>query len=34
PITQPGTYKVCAYGIPVTPLSNGNTLLGCQTVSR
>ncbi|QCB96667.1 hypothetical protein E5206_06765 [Arthrobacter sp. PAMC25564] len=32
PITQPGSYKVCAYGIAVTALSNGNSLLGCQTI--
>ncbi|WP_346925031.1 M43 family zinc metalloprotease [uncultured Arthrobacter sp.] len=34
PITQPGTYKICSYGIPVTPFSNGNSLLGCQTLTR
>ena len=34
PITQPGTYRICTYGIPVTPFSDGNTLLGCNTRSR
>lgn len=33
PISQAGTYKVCAYGLAVSPLPLGNTLLGCQTAS-
>ncbi|MDI3211396.1 M43 family zinc metalloprotease, partial [Arthrobacter sp. AL12] len=32
PITQPGTYNVCSYGIAVSPLSNGPRHLGCQTI--
>jgi hypothetical protein len=32
PVTKPGTYKICSYGIAVTPLSYGNSLLGCQTL--
>ncbi|MCX6499075.1 MAG: hypothetical protein NTU93_09760 [Arthrobacter sp.] len=31
-IKQPGAYTVCAYGISVTPLSKGNSLLGCQSI--
>ncbi|MDP9982127.1 hypothetical protein J2W14_001515 [Pseudarthrobacter oxydans] len=31
PVTQRGTYNVCSYGIAISPLSNGNRLLGCQT---
>ncbi len=33
PITQSGRYRVCAYGIAVSPLSSGNTLLGCGDVT-
>ncbi|HEX9088807.1 MAG TPA: M43 family zinc metalloprotease [Arthrobacter sp.] len=32
PITQPGTYRICSYGIAVSALSSGNSLLGCQTL--
>ena len=32
PITLSGRYHVCAYGIAVSPLSAGNTLLGCRDV--
>lgn len=32
PITLSGKYHVCAYGISVSPLSAGNTLLGCRDV--
>jgi hypothetical protein len=32
PITLSGRYHVCAYGISVSPLSAGNTLLGCRDV--
>jgi hypothetical protein len=33
PITQPGTYNICSYGIAVTPLSFGNSLNGCRTLN-
>lgn len=33
PITEPGRYRVCAYGIAISPLSAGNTLLGCQDLT-
>ncbi len=33
PITQSGRYRVCAYGIAVSPLSTGNTLLDCRDVT-
>lgn len=33
PITTKGTYTVCAYGIPVAPVPQGNTLLGCKTIT-
>ncbi|WP_427130816.1 hypothetical protein [Pseudarthrobacter sp. S9] len=33
PITQSGQYRVCAYGISVSPISAGNTLLGCRDLS-
>ena len=33
PVTMSGVYKVCAYGLAVTPLSEGNSLLGCQSVT-
>lgn len=33
PITQTGPYRVCAYGIAVSPLSAGNTLLGCRDLT-
>jgi hypothetical protein len=32
PLSQGGQYKVCAYGIHVTPMSEGNTLLGCRSI--
>ncbi|WAH96686.1 hypothetical protein [Arthrobacter sp. MMS18-M83] len=32
PISQPGNYKVCAYGLAVSLLSDGNTMLGCKTL--
>lgn len=32
PITEPGSYKVCAYGLAVSPVSLGNSLLGCKTL--
>jgi hypothetical protein len=32
PVSQGGTYKVCAYGLYVTPLSEGNSLLGCRSI--
>ncbi|MEJ1194650.1 hypothetical protein [Pseudarthrobacter sp. CCNWLW207] len=28
-----GTYRVCAYGIPVSPLAEGNSLLGCRSIN-
>jgi hypothetical protein len=34
PITLPGTYRICSYGIAISPLSNGNSPLGCNTLSR
>lgn len=33
PVNQGGTYKVCAYGLYVTPLSEGNSLLGCKSTT-
>ena len=33
PVTMSGQYKVCAYGLAVTPLSQGNSLLGCKNVT-
>lgn len=33
PVTMSGAYKVCAYGIAVTAFSQGNSLLGCTTVT-
>jgi len=33
PVTAPGTYKACVFGIAVSPLSDGkNTLFTCQTI--
>jgi hypothetical protein len=32
PLSQPGGYRVCAYGLAVSPLSAGNTMLGCKTL--
>ncbi len=32
PISISGQYKVCAYGIHVTPMSAGNSLLGCRSI--
>lgn len=31
-VTSPGRYVVCAYGIALSPVSAGNTALGCSTV--
>jgi hypothetical protein len=31
-ITQRGQYEVCAYGVAVSKLSLGNSLLGCRTL--
>ncbi|MET3512093.1 hypothetical protein [Plantibacter flavus] len=34
PVTAPGDYQVCAYGIAVSPLSVGmNSTIGCRTVT-
>jgi hypothetical protein len=33
PITQTGRYRVCVYGIAVSPLSAGNPLLACRDVT-
>lgn len=33
PITRAGQYRVCAYGISVSPLSAGNPLLACRDVT-
>ncbi|MEV5053777.1 hypothetical protein [Arthrobacter sp. LAR12-1-1.1] len=33
PVTMSGQYKVCAYGLAVTPLSQGNSLLGCKSLT-
>ncbi|MGY3320580.1 hypothetical protein [Arthrobacter sp. TE12232] len=32
PVTTPGDYKICAYGIAVSVFPLGNSLLGCSTV--
>ncbi|QCO99137.1 glycoside hydrolase [Arthrobacter sp. 24S4-2] len=32
-ISQRGLYKVCTYGIAISPFTAGNSLLGCQTVA-
>ncbi len=32
PISKPGKYRVCAYGIALSPVSAGNSLLGCSAV--
>ncbi|WP_240719820.1 lysozyme [Pseudarthrobacter sp. NamB4] len=31
--TVRGTYRVCTYGIGVSPFTTGNTLLGCRTLT-
>ena len=33
PVTMSGEYKVCAYGMAVTAFSQGNSLLGCKSVT-
>ena len=33
PIRQAGTYRVCVYGLAVSALPLGNTLLGCQVTT-
>jgi hypothetical protein len=33
PVTARGNYKVCAYGLAVSRFTQGNSLLGCRTVS-
>jgi hypothetical protein len=33
PVTQSGTYRVCAYGIAVSALTKGNALLACRDVT-
>ena len=33
PVTMSGAYKVCAYGMAVTAFSQGNSLLGCKSVT-
>lgn len=33
PITRTGRYRVCAYGISISPLNAGNSLLGCRDVT-
>lgn len=33
PVTQHGSYLVCAYGVALSKLSSNNTRLGCQTVN-
>lgn len=33
PIRQAGTYRVCVYGLAVSALPLGNTLLGCQVTA-
>lgn len=33
PVTARGQYKVCAYGLAVSRFTQGNSLLGCRTVS-
>lgn len=32
PISQPGIYRVCTYGIALSPVSPGNSLLGCSNI--
>ena len=32
PLTAPGQYTVCAYGISVSPFNAGNAALGCKTL--
>lgn len=32
PVTQRGQYQVCAYGVAVSKLSAGNSLLGCRSL--
>ncbi|WP_251043474.1 lysozyme [Arthrobacter sp. ISL-48] len=33
PVTSPGEYTVCTYGIALSPVSPSNTALGCKTVN-
>lgn len=33
PLTRAGKYTVCAYAIGIAPLTAGNTLLGCKSIS-
>ncbi|MCU1553522.1 MAG: hypothetical protein JWM13_1008 [Arthrobacter sp.] len=33
PVRKPGAYRICAYGLAVSPFPLGNSLLGCQTVT-
>lgn len=33
PINKPGSYTICAYGLAVSPLPLGNSLLGCRSVT-
>jgi hypothetical protein len=33
PAKKPGTYRICAFGLAVSPFPLGNTLLGCQAVT-
>jgi len=33
PISKPGNYTACVYGLAVSALSLGNTMLGCQTTT-
>lgn len=32
PLNRTGTYTVCSYAIPISPLSLGNTPLGCKNI--
>ncbi len=33
PVTQRGTYEVCAFGVAASPLSAANSLLGCRSLT-
>jgi hypothetical protein len=33
PAKTPGTYRICAYGLAVSPFPLGNSLLGCRSVT-
>lgn len=33
PISAPGTFKVCSWAIPLSPVAPGNALLGCKSVT-